>query len=128
MCIPQVLPDTPAAGGKDAVMQQIKDIDTQLAQVRADMQKLYFQKAGLNDQVTALREQKHISKLNIKQQELNTKLQAAQAKKDSAKIEELNGKITALNQGTDIAERYSGSSGTVKQCGCRYEQGYGKSD
>ena len=89
---------TPAAGGKEAVIQQIKDIDIQLAQVRADIQKLLFQKAGLNDQIAVLREQKHINKLNTRQQGLNAKLQEAQSKKDTVKTDELNGKITVLNQ------------------------------
>jgi chromosome segregation ATPase len=89
---------TPAAGGKEAVIQQIKDIDIQLAQVRADIQKLLFQKAGLNDQIAVLRAQKHINKLNKKQQDLSAELQALQAKKGTVKIDELNDGISVLNK------------------------------
>lgn len=90
--------DTPAAGSREAVTQQIRDIDIQLKQAREDMQKLLDQKYGLNDKATALRAQKQINKLNGKEQDLTMELQAARGKNDAEKIEELNGALAAVHK------------------------------
>ena len=83
---------------KAALLQQLKDVETQIEAVKADLKKLRFQKDTLHDQIEALRTQKHLDTLAKRQQDLNGKLAAEQAKNGRAKATEINTINTRISQ------------------------------